>query len=72
MGQFAIDMLLDEVLLKIFACYVQEFSGIDKWHSLTRVRRRWKVCTWVTTSPESANFLHACEEEFEFLAYCLD
>jgi hypothetical protein len=41
-GQFAINMLLDEVLLDIFACYVEESQMRDAWRTLASVCRRWR------------------------------
>ena len=43
-GQFssAINMLLDEVLLEIFACHVEESEKRDAWRTLACVCRRWR------------------------------
>ena len=41
-GQVAIDTLLDEVLLEVFACYVEESQMRDAWHTLACVCRRWR------------------------------
>ena len=41
-GQFAINMLLDEVLLEIFACYVDESKMRGAWRTLACVCRRWR------------------------------
>ena len=35
-------MLFDEVLLGIFACYVEESPERDAWHTLASVCRRWR------------------------------
>ena len=37
-----IEMLLDEVLLEIFACYVEECRMKGAWHKLALVCRRWR------------------------------
>src|SRR6266852_6340219 len=37
-----INMLLDEVLLEIFACYVEEYPVGGGWHKLACVCRRWR------------------------------
>lgn len=41
-GDFAINMLFDEILLEIFVCYVEESWRRDAWHTLGCVCRRWR------------------------------
>ena len=41
-GQFTINMLPSEVLLKIFSCYVEESHIGGVWHTLAYVCRRWR------------------------------
>jgi hypothetical protein len=42
-GQFTINMLLDEVFLEMFACYVEESEMRDAWRKLACVCRRWRI-----------------------------
>jgi hypothetical protein len=59
-GQFAIDLLLDEVLLEIFACYVEESRRRDAWHTLACVCRRWRSIAF--GSPRRLNLRIFCSE----------
>jgi hypothetical protein len=59
-GQFAIDMLLDEVLLDIFACYVEESQSRDAWHTLACVCRRWRSIAF--GSPRRLNLRIFCSD----------
>ena len=59
-GHFAINMLLDEVLLEIFACYVEESQMRDAWHTLACVCRRWRSIAF--GSPSRLNLRIFCSE----------
>ena len=59
-GQFAIDRLHDEVLLEIFACYVEESQRRDAWHTLACVCRRWRSIAF--GSPRRLNLRIFCSE----------
>jgi F-box-like len=59
-GQIAINMLLDEVLLEIFACYVEESQSRDAWHTLACVCRRWRSIAF--GSPRRLNLRIFCTE----------
>jgi len=41
-GRVTIDMLTDDVLLKIFAIFVDETRWMDGWHTLVHVCRKWR------------------------------
>ena len=58
--RFAIDLLLDEVLLEIFACYVEGSRRRDAWRKLARVCRRWRSI--VFGSPRRLNLRIFCSE----------
>ncbi|KAI0270854.1 hypothetical protein BGY98DRAFT_1189894 [Russula aff. rugulosa BPL654] len=53
-------MLLDEVLLEIFACYVEESKMRDAWHTLACVCRRWRSIA--LGSPRRLNLRIFCSE----------
>ena len=53
-------MLLDEVLLDIFACYVEESQMRDAWHTLACVCRRWRSI--VFGSPRRLNLRIFCSD----------
>ena len=60
-GQCAINTLLDEVLLEIFACYVEESEIMrDAWHTLGSVCRRWRSIAF--GSPRHLNLQIFCSE----------
>ena len=59
-GQFAINMLLDDVLLEIFACYVEESEMRDAWHTLACVCRRWRSIAF--GSPRRLNLRIFCSD----------
>jgi hypothetical protein len=59
-GQFAINMLLDEVLLEVFACYVQVSQRRDAWHTLACVCRRWRSIAF--GSPRRLNLRIFCSD----------
>jgi hypothetical protein len=62
-GQFAIDILFDEVLLEIFDCYVEETQysqGKDGWHTLACVCRRWRSIAF--GSPHRLNLRIFCSD----------
>ena len=55
-----INVLLDEVLLEIFACYVEEYHVMGAWHTLARVCRRWRSIA--LGSPRRLNLRVFCLE----------
>src|SRR6266567_9511254 len=59
-GQSAINMLLDGVLLEIFACYVEESQRRDAWHTLACVCRRWRSIAF--GSPRRLNLRIFCSD----------
>jgi hypothetical protein len=62
-GQFAIDILFDEILLEIFACYVEETQysqGQYGWHTLACVCRRWRSVAF--GSPHRLNLRIFCSD----------
>ena len=63
-GQFEINMLLDEVLLEIFACYVEESEKRDAWRTLAWVCRRWRSIAF--GSPRRLNLRIFCTDMKSF------
>ena len=61
LGQFSINVLLDEILLEIFSCYVEESLMRDAWHTLACVCRRWRSIA--LGSPRRLNLRIFCSEE---------
>ena len=59
-GQSAINTLLDEVLLEIFACYVEESQMRDAWHTLACVCHRWRSIAF--GSPRRLNLRIFCSK----------
>jgi len=59
-SRVAIDILPDELLLEIFACYVQESQERDTWHTLAFVCRRWRGIA--LGSPNRLNIRIFCSE----------
>ena len=53
-------MLLDEVLLEIFTCYVEESLRRDAWHTLSCVCQKWRSITFA--SPRRLNVRIFCSE----------
>src|SRR6266852_3214550 len=53
-----INMLLDEVLLEIFACYVEEYPVVGAGHMLACVCRRWRSIAF--GSPRRLNLRIYC------------
>ncbi|KAI0272201.1 hypothetical protein BGY98DRAFT_1001751 [Russula aff. rugulosa BPL654] len=60
-GQFAINKLFDEILLEIFACYMEEYEMTDAWHTLACVCRRWRSIA--LGSPRRLNLRIFCSEK---------
>src|SRR6266849_3639439 len=59
-GQFPINMLLDEVLLEMFACYVEGSWRRDAWHTLACVCQRWRSIAF--GSPRRLNLRIFCSQ----------
>lgn len=59
-GQFTTIVLPDEVLLEIFACYVEESQTRGAWHVLACVCQRWRSV--VLGSPRRLNLRIFCSE----------
>ena len=67
-GKFAINMLPPELLLEIFACYVEDEKSYwqttrihsERWHTLARVCRRWRSIA--LASPRRLNLRIFCSE----------
>ena len=61
-ARLIIDVLPDEVLLEIFACYVEleEYRSRSAWHTLARVCRRWRGIAF--GSPHRLNLRIFCSE----------
>jgi hypothetical protein len=59
-GQMTIALLPDDILLEIFAFYVEDinFFSIDAWHTLVHVCRKWRVL--VFGSPRRLNLRLQC------------
>ena len=60
-GQVTIDTLPDDALLYVFDFYVAQASGVEAWHKLVHVCRRWRII--VFGSPRRLNLRIKCTDE---------
>ena len=60
-GQGTIDILPDDALLCVFDFYIAQASGVEAWHTLVHVCRRWRIL--VFGSPRRLNLRIACTDE---------